>query len=231
VVAVTVFAGLAAVDVWLVQEHLRIHQEEGSQLAREWLLTTDRGIPERVGYAKLGVAGLLLALVAFLRRRWVFGVWAAVLLLALVDDSMRVHETAGRWLAERWHLTEGVLGLSAQDVGELAVWGLLGVVPLLVAVVLHRRSDPRTRRAGTAVAAVVGLYAFCGIVMDQVHQLGASGPYAQLLTVVEDGGELIALSLAVALGVALLLRSGTSGQAPAHHTRRNEAPVAWSSPT
>ena len=214
--ALAVFAALAVVDVWLVQEQLRVHAEESSsELTREWLLTTDGGVPERFGYAKLGAGAMLLVLVAAVRRRWLFAAWAAVLALALVDDSMQVHETAGGRLAERWALPEGVLGLRAQDLGEMAVWGLLAVLPLLVAAVLHWRSDRRTRRAGTAVAAVVALFAFCGIVLDQLHVIGASGPHAQLLTVLEDGGELVALSLVVALGVALLLRSATSGQPPA----------------
>ena len=200
-----VLVALVAVDVRLVLHAVEL-LAGGVERAHPWLLTTEGGWPERWGYAQQAATALLLVTVAVLRRRWLFAAWAAVFAMALADDALQLHERLGRRLAERWELPQGVLGLRAQDLGELAVWGLLAVVPLTVVVVLHLRADRRTRREGLAVAAVVALYALLGIGADQLHVLFGDGPHAGALTVLEDGGELVALSLAVAVAVLLAAR-------------------------
>ena len=218
-----VLAGLVAVDVRLVLQAVDL-QAGGVEREHPWLLTTEGGWPERWGYAQQAAAALLLVTAAVLRHRWLFAAWAAVFGMALADDSLQLHERFGRLLAERWQLPEGVLGLRAQDLGELAVWGLLAIVPLAVVAVLHLRADRPTRRAGLAIAAVVALYALVGIGADQLHVVGGDGPHAGALTVLEDGGELVALSVAVAVAVLLAARGRCQDQ------RARSSAAASSSP-
>ncbi|MBD4236625.1 hypothetical protein GUH38_04820, partial [Xanthomonas citri pv. citri] len=86
-----------------------------------------------------------------------------------------VHERAGAFLARHLPLP-GLPGLREQDLGELAAWGLVGVLPLVVVVVLHRRSPGHVRDAGRGMALVVAGYAFFGVVVDQFHALATGGP-------------------------------------------------------
>jgi hypothetical protein len=138
-----------------------------------------------------------------LARRPIWAGFAALFLAALADDEMRLHENKGAWLAEKLRFPEGVLGLRANDLGEMFVWGLLAAVPLAVLVFFYRRSDRWTRRAGIGLAVLVAGYVFFGGVVDQLHVLFLGGPLENAVGTIEDGGELVVLSLTLAYVVAL----------------------------
>jgi hypothetical protein len=190
-----------------------------------WVLETDGGFAEQFGYLQQGAAALLLLTLALVTRRAVFAAWGSLYACALADDSLRLHENKGAWLADRIgeHLwfPDGLLGLRANDLGEILVWGLLAVLPLAAVVLLHRRSDPATRRASWGVAALLILYVFCGGVVDQFHVLVMDTPIGDAVGTLEDGGEMIALSLSVAFVVGLLAAARRPGagteHAPADH--------------
>ena len=144
---------------------------------------------------------LLLALSWVTRYRlWV--AYAGLFARALADDALRLHENKGAWLADRlaahlWFPSDGFLGLRANDLGELLVWGLLAAVPVAAAVLLHRRGDRWNRRAGLGMAVLVAAYVFFGAVLDQVHVLFLDSWFGDVLGTVEDGGELVVLSVSV----------------------------------
>jgi hypothetical protein len=183
-----------------------------------WVLETDGGHAEQFGYLQQAAVALLLGALALATRRYVFLAWGSLYACALADDSLRLHENKGAWLADRIgeHLwfPDGLLGLRANDLGEILVWGLLAVVPLAAAVLLHRRSDAATRRASLAVAALLVLYVFCGGVIDQFHVLVMDTPIGDAVGTLEDGGEMVALSLGVAYAVGLLAAALRRRHAP-----------------
>jgi hypothetical protein len=177
-----------------------------------WLLEADGGYSETWGYVLQ--AGIALGLVALtvVSRRPIWVGWAALFVAALADDKLRLHENKGAWLAEMldkklWFPPDGFLGLRANDLGEILVWGLLSIVPLAVVVVWHWRSDRWTRRASIALAVLVAAYVFFGGVVDQLHVLVLDTPLEEAMGTVEDGGELIVLSLVVTYVVGLLARA------------------------
>src|SRR5215204_3091520 len=90
-----------------------------------WLLEADGGYSEIWGYAIEAALVLSLLALAVLARRPIWTGFAALFLAALADDEMRLHENKGAWLAEKLRFPEGVLGLRANDLGEMFVWGLL----------------------------------------------------------------------------------------------------------
>ncbi len=184
-----------------------------------WILETDGGYAEQFGYLQQTAIALLLLVLAFQTRRAVFAAWGSVYAFALADDSLRLHENRGAWLADRlearlW-FPDGLLGLRANDLGEILVWGLLAVLPLAAVVLLHRRSDPVTRRTSLVLAALLAAYVVCGGVIDQVHVLVMDTPIGDAVGTLEDGGELVALSLTVAYAAARVLsarrRAGAAG--------------------
>jgi len=171
---------------------------------RAWLLETDGGWPERFGYAQQVAVGVLLVLLWHRTRRRVWLAWAGLYSVVLADDSLRLHERLGDQLARALELPDGLAGLRGDDLGELTAWGLLAVVPLAVVVRLHRRSDRGTRAASLGLAALACGYAFFGIGVDQLHAAARNGPWELLAGTVEDGGELLALSVTVAYAGTLL---------------------------
>lgn len=197
---------------------------------RQWLLRTENGRPEQFAYAKEAASAGLLLLLWRRTSSGVFAAWAAVFACALVDDRLQVHERAGRWLARQLSLPGGIAGLREQDLGELAVWGLLGVFPLIAVAVLHRRSSDRVRAASRGMAVVVAGYAFFGVVVDQLHSMTLGGPLDRTLGVLEDGGELVLLSIAVCYAAALVAGAGRTRPAPGDHEPARTAAAASSSP-
>lgn len=171
-----------------------------------WLLGTDGGHSEIWGYVQQATLVLLLVALTVRSRRGIWAAWAALFLLALADDQQRLHERKGAWLAEKLSFPEGVLGLRANDLGEIAVWGLLALVPLAAVVLFHLRSDRRTRRASLGMAVLVAAYVFFGGVVDQLHVLVLGGPLESAMGTIEDGGELVVLSVSVAYVLAVLQR-------------------------
>lgn len=225
-----VVAALLVVDLLLIAASVDVQARGWSDgRHRDWLLPAEGGWSEQFAHAKQATVAALL-LVVGRRTGWPLLVaWAAVFCFALGDDRLQVHERAGGWLARTLALPEGVAGLRAQDLGELAVWGLVGVVPLAAVVVLHRRSDGPARRAGRGMAVVVGCYVFFGVVVDQLHAVAADSLDLALGTV-EDGGELVVLSLAVGHVVALLVSTRSQGRGNPDQGVARSAASASSSP-
>lgn len=177
-----------------------------------WALEADGGYSETWGYVLQAALAVSLVVLAVLSRRPVWVGWAALFAAALADDKLRLHENKGAWLADRlgerlWFPPDGFLGLRANDLGEILVWGLLSVVPLAVVVLCLRTSDRRTRRANLGVAVLVAAYVFFGGVVDQLHVLVLDTPLEGVMGTVEDGGELVVLSVTVTFVVGLLGRA------------------------
>lgn len=221
---VPLLAALVAVDLALIVAGLARLEVAGPSLDDPWLLETDRGVSEYAGYVQQAVLVVLLLALARATRRLVWVAYSVLFFAALADDFLRLHEKKGAWLADRlavhlWFPSDGLLGLRANDWGELLVWGLLAAVPVLAAVVLHRRSDRWNRRASWGMAAVIAVYVFFGAVLDQAHVLVQDSWLGDVLGTLEDGGELLALSAAVfyvvgRLGAAPRPRGRTGGPAP-----------------
>ncbi|MGY1673604.1 hypothetical protein [Geodermatophilus sp. SYSU D00710] len=208
--SVAALVALVAVDLALVVAsvgHL-LTADGPADRGGPWVLETDRGFAEQWGYLQQATIAFLLVVLALYSRRWVFLPWAAVFAAALADDSLRLHENRGAWLAdrlgERLWFPDGLLGLRANDLGEILVWGLLAVVPVVAAALLHRRSDAATRRASLGVAALLAGYVLFGGLVDQLHVLVMHTAIGDAVGTVEDGGELVVLSLTVAYALGLL---------------------------
>ncbi|GAA3180884.1 hypothetical protein GCM10010531_38810 [Blastococcus jejuensis] len=207
-VALILFLGIVA---GLLARHLW-SGASGTPAAAEWLATSewsverDRGIPELYGYALLTIGIVGLVVLGRRRSRPVLHAWAATFALILLDDQMMVHERGGRILVRLLGSPTEILGVRAQDVGELAVWAVLALLPLLAVVVLHRLSDGPTRRLSAALGVLLGALVLFGIVFDQLHSmfldgLPVAGPVAGAF---EDGGELAVMAVLAAFVIGLL---------------------------
>lgn len=211
-----VLLALMTVDCALLVVHAvqRIvsERDERALLAGTRLsLSTEHGVGEVFGYAKtaLVVTLLLLAWRRSGRQGSVFAGWAVMFATILLDDSAQVHELSGRFLVR--HSDGEVLGLDSQQLGELVAWGLLSVLPLLLITMLHRASLTLARQRSWVLAALVGTLIFFGAGLDTIHELLDDGSTrAWVIGSVEDGGELLVMSVIAAYVVAFGGAGGSS---------------------
>lgn len=200
--AVRVLLVLWSLDVLMMLLHaiylLTTTTPPAGRLSHDLLaIDQDRGLAEWYGYVKLSVVVVGLLIWAVRHRSRAMLAWAAAFGYVLLDDAMLVHEALGSSLASAVSFPS-VLGLREQDLGELLVWLAAGLVLGTAVLVAHRRSQGAERRTSLALGVLFGLLIFCGLVLDMVHQaLGGNRWLNALLTLAEDGGELLVVSVVV----------------------------------
>lgn len=160
-------------------------------------LAEDWSVAEIFGYLKeLVAAGICVWL--FTRfRQLVLLAWAGILSFLALDDAFQGHEKIGGRIARRFDLDSfsflGVNDIRGQDLGEMIAAGLF-LIPILIAVVVgYRLADGRWRRFSLGMVGLLALLAFCGVLVD----FFVNAIDSEALNIIEDGGEMFALSLVV----------------------------------
>ncbi|MBL8962159.1 MAG: hypothetical protein JNJ98_20015 [Gemmatimonadetes bacterium] len=162
-------------------------------------VTQDGGLAEVMGYAKLALVIGMLGSRAFRLKDWSFTVWTALCTTLLLDDIVGIHEKMGVVIARGLGLPRFLLHLRGRDVGEIIYLAGVASVTLLILALAWRRSERNVRRANLDLVFAAGIVAMCGIGFDALHE-GWRSPMAprELLALLEDYGELVALTLLVA---------------------------------
>jgi len=186
---------------------------------RELRITTDRSIPEWFNYAK---TLLVVVLLGRLWRATTERVYFSMMILfsvVLLDDMLEIHELVGKRFVRLFEMRT-LLGLRAQDIGEVITWAILGalVVPLLLAG--FARSGRLHRGNGMALLLPFGVLLFCAIFVDQLYSnFWDAFPGAGItLDMIEDGGEMLAITTACAIALGALREQQAMGPAglPSH---------------
>jgi hypothetical protein len=169
------------------------------------LLQADRGAAEWWQYLKAGAVAVALTIMAARCRQLVYAAWGLVFAYALLDDYLMIHERGGTMLAHLLGFTSA-FGLRTQDLGELLVSALFGVPLMLLCWWAHRRSEPPAQARSLQLLGMFSVLLFFGIFVDMAHiAVDSAGIGFRGLTMVEDGGELFAMSLAAAYSVGGVL--------------------------
>lgn len=156
-------------------------------------LAFDRGYGEFFQYVQTIWAGAMLVLLAARRRAPVFAAWAAVCGFLLLDDWLQLHE----WFGPVFASIIGQ-GQSAVIVGELIWLGTVGALLFAGVAPLHLRAREEALRVSAVLVVLFGLLVLFGVVVDAVHHAFLEHPVlAGPLALLEDGGELIVMSLIV----------------------------------
>jgi hypothetical protein len=169
------------------------------------LLTTEAGYAELFNYLKLFVAACLVGWIFLVTRQAVYAALCAVFLVALGEDVVQLHERVGG-LAKDAGLTPRRAPEAGAALAEMVHWSVIGLVLAAVLWASLAASRVQDRRIGLVLLVPLVALGFFAALVDAVHALLAPGAFpglGTLLTLVEDGGEL--LSVAVALAGALLL--------------------------
>ncbi|MEJ1088338.1 hypothetical protein WDU99_08420 [Microbacterium sp. Mu-80] len=205
---------LVLVDLAVIALHLA-YTLLGVPAGVHFDLGVDRSYGEFLLYIKFGWIAVLGVVLARRRRAAVFAAIAAGSLVLLLEDALILHERIG------WHLNERILaalpglsgwGILSVQLGELLWLGVVAVVVATLFVISYLRAGTDDRRDAAGIVLFFAVLVFFAVVVDTVHSLFALGSLGDVIfTVIEDGGEIVALTPAVALAFALATDSARSG--------------------
>lgn len=173
-------------------------------------ITRDEALPELVGYLKWLV--IIVALVWLsIRDRWSVPFrWSLVFVMILIDDSVQIHETLGLILWDVIPFPPSLVD-RGEDISEMIAFGCMGLIAMALTATLFTRHGPIARELSIRFLMIVAGLVFFGVVLDFLHQLisvaskgtamdGLLPPFFSLL---EDGGEMIMASIALAFVLTL----------------------------
>ncbi len=144
-----------------------------------------------------------------IRGKWRRPIYLGLILIftvALLDDSLQLHEGVGHALADALNL-ETIAGRMSPHIGELIVWMIFGVFLATAALAGFVRSPQEDRGNGLLLTGAFAVLVLFAVVADLVHVVVKyyfkfrGGDF--LFTVIEDGGEQIVLSLICGLAVLI----------------------------
>ena len=168
-------------------------------------ITEEGGYPEYYNYTKTMVLVLLLGRLALSTRQWVYLAYTIVYAVILMDDFLTIHETVGGYLRRTLEI-KPILNLRNQDIGEVITWTLMGTLIVPLMIYGFARSDRSHVRNGLALLYPFGMLLFCAIVVDQLYNPFHAIFFGSgiLIDMVEDGGEMVAITWTLALAAVLV---------------------------
>jgi hypothetical protein len=169
-------------------------------------VTHDLSLPEDFNYLKWALIATALFWMAY-RDRWLTPfLWGIIFVMILLDDAFQIHEMLGHDVSLEANLPSTSL-LIADDLGELLVFAFMGLVALGIAVTSFAQKGAFSRTMTIRYVLIVIGLGFFGVGIDAFHQMvvhlvtdtALETILPQMMGLVEDGGEMLVGSLALAL--------------------------------
>lgn len=168
-----------------------------------FLLTRDRSYSEVFQYIKEFWIACLFLLIALRTRAIIYVAWSLIFLYLLADDSLGLHESVGGLLVRFFEIPRA-FGLRGQDFGELLVTAIAaGILFSFLFIAYYFASQVSRKNTHYLLALVAGI-GFFGVFVDMVHQIVPWGK--SLFGLIEDGGEMVIMSLVLGYCLALVFR-------------------------
>ena len=164
-------------------------------ISNMFMVNYDGGFPEIFQYIKYISIITAIIYILYQKKEYNYFSWLLLFTLLFFDDALSFHEQFGGFAAERFNY-KPMFGLRAQDLGELTYVALFGPLVLLALVLGYRNGNGKYKKTNLDLVLLFSLFLFFGIVIDMLHVLFEDNRYTKLLMVLlEDGGEMLALSL------------------------------------
>jgi len=153
--------------------------------------SVDGSLMESWGYIK-EASIICLAIYAFKKtKEFFYAAYAVLFVSVLADDSLSLHETISGWLS-----SPSLLG----KYGNIPAAFLVSGVPLALAAFGFIRLPSGRKMPGLMLLGSFGLMAFFAVVVDNLHELLIGSQHFQTASsFVEDGGELVSLTVILAV--------------------------------
>jgi len=154
-------------------------------------IDTDGGYAEMFQYIKEFWIVIILFIFAIRRKHIIYFAWSSLFIYFLLDDSLRIHESFGIYLAKYFEF-QPMFQLRAQDFGELIVSILFGFLLFTFIGVSYLLSDNVAKRISKHIFILVISLVFFGVIVDMLHPIIPRGG-----SLIEDGGEMLVMSIIV----------------------------------
>ncbi len=211
-----------ATDIVLIILHI-IYKETDFISNPLFSVEKDRGYAELFQYVKEYWIALLLALLAVQKRSFLYLGWSLLFFYVLLDDALSIHEKWGDIISNKLGILPA-LNLAADDFGEIIVSVFFGLIFLSFIGIAYRFSDRASREISRYLIVMLFALASFGIAVDLVHEavnvVFRSRFLGSLLGLIEDGGEMVVMSI-IAAFVFLV----------PDHSHRNVNPLKQHHPT
>jgi hypothetical protein len=175
-------------------------------------IETDRGYAEMYQYLKYVGMILIFACLCIKGKTLLFLPWALLFAYFVADDALQMHELVGRWIGEMIPFRPP-FRLRKDDLGELVVTMTAGLVLMPSFAAAYYFGSRPARKIFHDLFLLMGLLLAFAVGVDMVHSAYSGSPRIELyLGLIEDGGEMVAVSL-FAWYAFLLLRRSPAGDA------------------
>lgn len=182
-----------ATDIGFMILHL-IYAYSSLSLNPAFSIEQDHGYAEIFQYLKEYWIVLLVCFIAVQTRSFLYLIWSLLFFYLLLDDFFLIHEKLGEFLGQELALSNW-LNLRARDFGELAVSATVGLFFLICLAAAYRFGDRLFRQISKCLIVMLFALAAFGIVVDMIHIVFESSAIDPIFTIVEDGGEMIVMSV------------------------------------
>jgi hypothetical protein len=206
--SIRLFYLLVATDLVFIILHI-IHSYSGILSNPRFSLELDRGYGELFQYLKEYWILLLFGFLAVQKRSPLYLAWSLLFSYRLLDDSLSIHENLGRAISNKFAFSPA-LNLRAKDFGELVVSASVGLFFLILISIAYRFGDRTSRKTSKHLIVMLFGLALFGIVVDMIHIAVQAPSLDPLFNVVEDGGEMVVMSLIASFVFLLPERSSES---------------------
>jgi hypothetical protein len=164
-------------------------------------IEADRGYAEVFQYLKEYWIALLLGFVALKKRLFPYLSWCVVFFYLLLDDSIGIHERAGFFLGQLGLFNQ--LYLNATDLGEVTASVMAASFLLFIIATAYRSGDRLFRQVSRNLIKMLVALGLFGVVVDLVHNAVKFPVIQPLLGLLEDGGEMVVMSVIASFVVLL----------------------------
>ena len=160
----------------------------------------DNLFAEKFQYLKFIGIAYISSLLAIKRRSPNFLVFMIIPIYLYLDDSKQLHERFGNKIAS--FLYEGssndflIRYFRYQDIGEILYMSLMALILLIIFLICLKLSDLYDRNFLKNILTLFIIFGIFAIFVDAIHML-SRGFVFDLLTVIEDGGEMIPISFII----------------------------------
>ncbi|MBL8100053.1 MAG: hypothetical protein JNK81_12775 [Anaerolineales bacterium] len=165
-------------------------------------LYVDLSLGESFQYLKEYWILLIFVWLIFKHKKYFFAGWALLFLYFLLDDMLSFHEGLATFVLQSFNIDPFYIiagELRYQDYGELGVSVFFGIILISMIGIAYWRSTKEVRTIFHYLFGCLLLIAFFGVVNDFANRLfpeeGNKVIY-ELTRLIEDGGEMIAMSIA-----------------------------------
>jgi hypothetical protein len=199
---------LVAADLAFIVLHV-LYIETSLLRGRPFSLEADNGVSEAFQYVKQFWVALCMATMFRRVRQVVYIGWVLVFTFLLLDDTFQFHERIGKWLGERYALS-GAFGLGPDDIGELLFASVVGGITAVLIGFGFWRGDADARIISRNMVIMVVVLAGLGVGVDILHVITyfKAPLLAQFLLILEDGGEMLVVSVMAAYMINVLNHRG-----------------------